>query len=180
MRLSKALIPLIMPSLLVSCKKDEPNSRTKDYLKFNLDKKERAYMDIDSTFQICAPSNLNGKFSFLTEKTFKSTDNEFYSFAVSIAKDSIDCPINKINAASNLSLTLTKKTGDVFVDFDNWNHKKLPINWSQEYYENKIVVTGKFNGWMYQHYSSRTTTSIEPALLDSIFIDTGEFQLTFR
>jgi hypothetical protein len=180
MRLSKVLVPLIMQLLLVSCKKDEPNSHTKDYLKFNLDKKERAYMDIDSTFQICAPSNLNGKFNFITEKTFKSLDNEFYSFTVNIAKDSIDCPTNKIDAAINFSLTLTKKTGDVFVDFDNWNRKKLPINWSQKYYENKIVVKGKFNGWMYQHYSSRPTTPIEPALLDSIFIETGEFQLTFK
>lgn len=179
MWLSKVLVP-ILALILFSCKKDEANLHPKDYLKFNLNKKDRTYLDIDSTFQICSPSNLNGKFLFLTEKTFKSSDNEFHSFTVSIAKDSIDCPTNKIDAASNFSLTLTKKTEDGFVDFDNWNREKLPINWSQEYYENKIVVKGKFNGWVYQHYSHRSTAAIEPALLDSIFIETGEFQLTFK
>src|SRR5882724_208178 len=119
MRLSKILIPTILAMILLSCKKDESKPHSKDYLKFSLDKKERTYQDVDSTFQICAPSSLNGKFSFLTEKTFKSLDAEFYSFTVSIAKDSIDCPTSKIEAASNFSLALTKKTGDVFIDFDN-------------------------------------------------------------
>jgi hypothetical protein len=169
--------------LFVSCNDSDTSSTGVDYLKFTYNKKESSYKFIDSIFQRCELHiGQDDKFIFSFNETFKSSDDEFYSLTVDLDCSSAHCPTTTLDNSCQVSLDLARQNENKkFSDFHS--NPDMNIVWSQKYDEkrNMIIVTGQFEGWLYQYYETRPTggeTIPNPKLLDSVYVEKGEFQVS--
>jgi hypothetical protein len=98
---------------------------------------------------------------------------------VAVDKDlASSCPSTRIENDCELTFTLSNPDGTYdFVDFTSFN--LLNNAWKQELKQEKIVLTGSFEGWIYKFVPTRNT-QIEPRKRDSLFLKRGEFQLTLE
>jgi len=169
--------------LFISCNDSDTSSSGVDYIKFTYDKNERSYKFIDSIFQRCELHiGQDDKFIFSFNETFKSTDEEFYSLTLDLDCSSAHCPTTALDNTCQVSLDLaTQNENKKFSDFHS--NPDMNIVWSQKYDDKKntIIVTGQFEGWLYQYYKTRPVggeVTPEPKLLDSVYIEKGEFQVS--
>jgi hypothetical protein len=157
--------------LFISCNDNDTSSSGVDYIKFTYDKKESSYKFIDSIFQRCELHiGQDDKFIFSFNETFKSSDEEFYSLTVDFDNS---CQVSLDLARQNKN----KKFSDYH------SNPNMNIVWLQKYDDKKnvIVVTGQFEGWLYQYYETRPVggeATPEPKLLDSVYVEKGEFQVS--
>lgn len=150
-----------------------------DFIKFELNT-TRLYQFKDSVFQVCSPAYYNpDKFDFHIHKQFDSDDSEFQSMTLTVDKRESDCPTTRIDNDSEFIFTLTRKDGFDFVDYTTLAGFNK-ISWTQEYRDKKIILKGKFDGWLYKYFPKRRVEAIEPQQLDSVLISHGEFQLTLE
>ncbi|HEY8934844.1 MAG TPA: hypothetical protein VIM65_06465 [Cyclobacteriaceae bacterium] len=176
-------VSVLSGSLFLSCNDNDTSISGTDYIKFTYNNEERSYKFIDSTFQRCELHiGQNDKFIFSYDETFKSMDKEFYSLTVDLDCSSAHCPTTAIDESCQISFDLAKQHSNKKYS-DYTSNSNINLVWSQKYDEKKnvIVVTGQFEGWLYQYYLTRPTggeATPEPILLDSVHVEKGEFQVT--
>ena len=169
----------LMPGLLsFSCSDDSESG--KDYVRFTADNKVYTYQFSDSLFQRCE-YHVGGseKYAFSFDETFKSNDNKFYSLTVEMFSLAANCPTTSLDNSTQIRLDLVKQNeSKKFMDFIS--QPNIELTWSQKFEDSKVKVSGKFKGWLYQYYSTRPglTLAPEPQLIDSVFVDDGEFQVS--
>lgn len=179
----KIFLLIAISYVLVCCNKNETDSPIPDFVKYEFNNLERTYTFKDSVFQFCEPDKFTpSKFQFHISKTYHSTDNQFHSLTIVIEKLVQECPTNSLENNFNLIFTLTQKNVDSkFVDYTNYNIDN--VSWTQSYHQEKIILTGDFNGWLYKFFPVRKTglgIISKPVKLDSIYVNKGRFQLTLK
>lgn len=180
-RLKNIFLFILPVTLSISCHDNSINKPKTDFIKFDLNT-TRVYEFKDSVFQICSPSNLDKtKNDFYINKNYNSSDSEFQSMSLTITNLVDTCPDTELKTNSEFTFTLSKETdANDFIDFLNFG-KVDQIDWTQEFSDEKIVLKGNFEGWLYQYFPTRKTGfGIEPNKLDSIFLSNGTFQLTLN
>lgn len=174
----------ILSYSLLGCNKRELDFDKGDFVKFEVNSVERNYKFQDSVLQFCEPDFFRPKdFRFIISKTYNSSEPEFHSLTISIDQVAEACPLNHLENNNVITFILTKSEGnEEFIDYTSWNVNKLDqLEWGQELLDGKIIVKGKFDGWLYKYFHFRPSEFYpEPQKLDSIFVRNGQFQLTLK
>ena len=178
--LTTPLLFIVFASL-TGCENEKSIDLPSEYVKFELDGEEKIYPGPDGIFQSCDPLG-NGDYNYSFSKSFKSQDNEFYSFGIGGYFIYSECPTTEIYTGTRYSLSLSKKldSGD-FVDYI-YRGKESDLNLVQKFTENKLELSGKFTGQFYQLHKVRpgSLPSPEGYPIDSLLIKNVEFRFSIK
>jgi hypothetical protein len=170
---------LLISISTIRCANDSDNMKS-DFIQFEISKDDVSYQFKDSAFLYCGPSPIpfNAKY-FESRKVVAINEGGFDFVGLIISKDDIeDCPADRIDNDYKFTLKLSKSFNNDFVDY--YNIETMDgLTWEQKLYNGKILLNGKFEGWIYKWLSNRTS-NVEVKKLDSIFIQGGKFQVTLE
>lgn len=165
--------------LFGGCDRNEPKLPIKDFAKFELNSLLRTYEFKDSVLQFCEPDFFNqNEFQFYLSKTYHSNDPRYRTLSIILKQLDKNCPPDRMENNLELTFILTEgNANDGFIDHTNFSRIDH-IEWTQQYNNGKITLTGRFEGWVFKYYPVRSDELIEPIKLDSLLIEKGEFQLS--